>query len=365
MPLPTTDRLLLGPGPSPISARVRAALTAPPRSHLDPDMVAVLDDIRARLARVFRATDETATLAVSGTGSAGMETVVANLVEPGRRALALVNGYFGERLASLLARYGAGVERLEGDWGTAIDLNRVEAALAASRFDLVAVVHGETSTGVRNPVPEVARLARQHDALTIVDAVTSLGAVPLDVAGWDLDAVYSCTQKGLGAPSGLAPVTFSARALARRVPCRSFYLDLGLLQDYWVHRKYHHTISAPLVYALAAALEEVEAEGLDARWRRHESVHQTFVGRAAALGLSLLPPDADRLWSLNTVRVPERVDEAAVRRALLAAGIEIGAGLGPLAGKIWRVGLMGSGATEGNVERLVAALDAALQETAA
>jgi alanine-glyoxylate transaminase/serine-glyoxylate transaminase/serine-pyruvate transaminase len=363
MALPTADRLLLGPGPSPVSAAVQAALGAPPRSHLDPDMVAVLDDIRTRLSRVFRSADDTATLAVSGTGSAGMETVVANLVEPGRRALAVVNGYFGDRLANLLARYGATVDRVEGEWGTAIDLARVEAAMAAARPDVVAVVHGETSTGVRNPVADIAALARRHDALTIVDAVTSLGAVPLDIDAWQIDAAYSCTQKGLGAPSGLSPVTFSARAVARRVPCRSFYFDLGLLQDFWIRRKYHHTISAPLVYALAAALEEVEAEGLEARWQRHEAVHRAFVAQVAPLGLALLPAEADRLWSLNTVRVPDGVDEAAVRRALLACGIEIGAGLGPLAGKIWRIGLMGSGATVTNVERLVAALRTALKET--
>jgi alanine-glyoxylate transaminase/serine-glyoxylate transaminase/serine-pyruvate transaminase len=345
---------------------VQAALTAPPRSHLDPELVALLDDIRARLARTFRAADDSATLAVSGTGSAGMETVVANLVEPGRRALAVVNGYFGDQLATLLARYGATVDRVESAWGTAVDLTRVEAACAANRPDLVAVVHGETSTGVRNPVAEIAALARRHDALTIVDAVTSLGAVPLEIDLWQIDAAYSCTQKGLGAPSGLAPVTFSNRALARRVPCRSFYFDLGLLQDFWIRRKYHHTISAPLVYALAAALEEVEAEGLESRWQRHESVHRAFVARIAAMGLSLLPAEADRLWSLNTVRVPAGVDEAAVRRTLLTRhGIEIGAGLGPLAGKIWRIGLMGSGATLENVDRLLAALGPALEETPA
>lgn len=366
MALPTADRLLLGPGPSPVSAGVQAALAAPPRSHLDPDMMAVLDDIRARLTRVFRAADEAATLAVSGTGSAGMEAVVANLVEPGRRAVAVVNGYFGDRLANLLARYGATVERVEGEWGAAIDLARVEGAVAASRPDLIAVVHGETSTGVRNPVADIAALARRHDALTIVDAVTSLGAVPLEVAGWQIDAAYSCTQKGLGAPSGLAPVTFSTRALARRVPCRSFYLDLGLLQDFWIRRKYHHTISAPLVYALAAALEEVEDEGLDARWARHEAVHRHFVREAASIGLSLLPAESDRLWSLNTVRVPDGVNETAVRRTLLERyGIEIGAGLGPLAGKVWRVGLMGSGATLENVSRLLTALAPAMKETPA
>jgi len=290
-----------------------------------------------------------------------MEAVVANLAEPGRRALVVVTGYFGDRLAGMLARYGASIERVEGEWGRAIDPSQVERALGQSEFDLVAVVHGETSTGVRNPVREIATLARQHNALSIVDAVTTLGAVPLSVADWQVDACYSCSQKGLGAPSGLSPVTFSARALERRVPCRNFYLDLGLLRDYWVGHKYHHTISAPLVYALSEALAELEEEGLDARWSRHEHVHKSFVEAAGTLGLSLLPPVAERLWALNGVRIPDGLDEAAIRRNLLQRhDIEIGAGLGPLAGKIWRIGLMGSGATVANVERLTSALKQSL-----
>jgi alanine-glyoxylate transaminase/serine-glyoxylate transaminase/serine-pyruvate transaminase len=363
--LPTTDRLLLGPGPSPVSTRVQAALGAPPRSHLDPELMALLDDIRARLARVFRAPEGAVTLATSGTGTSGMEAVVANLTAPGTRALAIVTGYFGDRLAQMLTRYGADVTRLDVEWGRAVDPAAVARALGAGRFDLVALVHAETSTGVGNPVAEVAKLARAHDALTIVDAVTSLGAMPLDVAAWGVDACYSCSQKGLGAPSGLAPVTFAPRALARRVPCRSFYLDLALLEDYWLRRKYHHTISAPLVYALFTALAEVEEEGLDARWQRHERTHLALVAALDGGGLSLLPPAGERLWSLNAVRVPAGVDEAAVRRHLLERrGIEIGAGLGPLAGKIWRIGLMGSGSTAANVERVTAALAEAVGQTA-
>ena len=363
MAIPTTTRLLLGPGPSPVSSRVLRALGAPQRSHLDPEMVALLDGIRARLRRVFRAADDSETLAISGTGTSGMEAVVANLTEPGRKALVVVTGYFGDRLAGLLGRYGAAVDRVDGEWGRAIDPDRVAKALAGGRYDLVAVVHGETSTGVLNPVQEIAALALEHDALTIVDAVTSLGAVPLEVDAWGIDACYSCSQKGLGAPSGMSPVVFSARALARKVECRSFYLDLNLLLDYWVRRKYHHTISAPLVYALAEALAEVEDEGLETRWGRHERVHEEFVEALDALGLSLLPPPAERLWSLNTVRVPSGTDDAAVRKRLLQQDdIEIGAGLGPLAGKIFRIGLMGSGATSENVTTLGAALGRALKE---
>ena len=360
-PLPTTDRLLLGPGPSPVSPRVMSALSASPRSHLDPEMMAILDDLRARLGRVFGAGAGATALAVSGTGTAGLEAVVANLAEPGRRALVAVSGYFGDRVAQVLTRYGCEVSRLEVPWGRAVDPEAVRRALADRRADIVAVVHGETSTGVRNPVAEVAAIAREYDALTIVDAVTSLGAVPFDMAAWGVDACFSCSQKGLGAPSGLAPVAFSDRAIKRRVACRSFYLDLGLLEDYWVRRKYHHTISAPLVYALAVALEEVEEEGLPHRWQRHERHHVALVEKLDAIGLSLLPAPADRLWSLNAVRVPVGVDEAGLRRTMLVEhAIEIGAGLGPLAGQIWRVGLMGSGSTMASVDRLVHAFAEAL-----
>jgi alanine-glyoxylate transaminase/serine-glyoxylate transaminase/serine-pyruvate transaminase len=220
------------------------------------------------------------------------------------------------------------------------------------------MVHAETSTGVLNPVADLCRLAAARGAKTIVDCVTSLGAHPVEAGAWGADAVYSCTQKGLGAPSGLAPVTF--RDPGSRPPgdeTRSFYLDLSLLHDYWVSRKYHHTISAPLIYALHEALVAVEEEGLDARWQRHRRNHDRFVDALASIGLGLLPPAGERLWSLNAVTVPDGVDETRIRKALLVEdGIEIGAGLGPLAGKIWRIGLMGSGSTEENITRLVSAL---------
>jgi alanine-glyoxylate transaminase/serine-glyoxylate transaminase/serine-pyruvate transaminase len=337
------------------------AMGSPVLSHLDPAMMEILDDVRARLATVFGAGDGGFTFAVSGTGTSGMEAAVANLAKPGSRAAVVVNGYFGDRLAQMLERYGASVTRVAGEWGRAIDPDAVRRALDASPADIVAVVHGETSTGVVNPVSDIVALARERDALTIVDAVTTLGGVPVTTGTWDADACYSCTQKGLGAPSGLAPIAFSARALERRAPARSFYLDLGLLQDYWVARKYHHTISAPLVYALREALAMVQQEGLQARWDRHRATHEALVAGLDAMGLTLLPPAGERLWTLNTIRVPDGVDEAAVRRRLLAGfGIEIGAGLGPLAGKIWRVGLMGSGSTTANVTFFLAALGQAL-----
>ena len=357
--LPTTPRLLLGPGPSPVLPRVLEAMTAPQRSHLDPDLLALLDDIRRRLHALFNVGDEGVALAVSGTGSSGLEAAVANLVAPGDRVLTIVTGYFGDRLAQVCERYGAEVTRLAGEWGRAIDPEEVRRALREASASVVTIVHAETSTGVLQPVQDVAAIAHEHGARVIVDAVTSLGAHPVDVDGWGLDACYSCSQKGIGAPAGFAPIAFgaAARAAARS---RSFYLDLPLLEAYWVKRGYHHTISTPLVYALHEALRVIDDETMEARSARHARVHREFVDAIGELGLSLLPPEGERLWTLNTVKIPERVrDEAKVRMALRDThGIEIGAGLGPLAGKIWRVGLMGAGATSENVQRLVAALRA-------
>jgi alanine-glyoxylate transaminase / serine-glyoxylate transaminase / serine-pyruvate transaminase len=359
--LPDNERILLGPGPSLTAPRVMRAMASPTISHLDPQMLVLLDDIRARLGRLFRAPEGSFGFAVSGTGTSGMETVVANLVREGTRALVVVSGYFGDRLAQMCERYGASVARLDVEWGRACDPEALRSALKTSPADVVCLVHAETSTGVLNPVRELAAIARDHDALTIVDAVTSFGGHPLDVAGWGLDAVYSCTQKCLGAPSGLAPVVFAPRALQRRVKCRSFYFDLGLLEDYWTKRKYHHTMSSTLVYALDEALAIVEEEGLDARWARHERNHLALVEALTKQGLSLLPPKGERLWTLNAVRVPDGIDEAGVRKHLLDQfSIEIGAGLGPLAGKIWRVGLMGASSSPRLIVLLLGALESAL-----
>jgi alanine-glyoxylate transaminase/serine-glyoxylate transaminase/serine-pyruvate transaminase len=346
-------------------------MTAPSLSHLDPAMMAMLDAIRERLARVFRAGGGAFTFAVSGTGTSGMETAVANLVRPGSRAVAVVTGYFGERLAQVLARHGATVARVEVEWGRACAPEQLDSFLRSMPAppQVVAMVHGETSTGVLNPVGDLCRLASAAGAMTIVDCVTTLGAHPVDVAGWGADAVYSCTQKGLGAPSGLAPITFSQRAVESAASVsaeqgdtrRSFYFDLNLLADYWLNRKYHHTISAPLVYALDEALEIILEEGLDARSERHRTNHLALVEALAPMGMELLPPPPERLWSLNTVKIPDGVEDAPTRKQLLDRfGIEIGAGLGPLAGKIWRVGLMGFGSSLDNVQTLTAALGALL-----
>jgi alanine-glyoxylate transaminase/serine-glyoxylate transaminase/serine-pyruvate transaminase len=359
--LPDTERILLGPGPSLTSPRVMRAMAAPTLSHLDPQMVALLDDVRARLTRLFRAPDGSFALAISGTGTSGMETAVGNLVGDGTRALVVVTGYFGDRLAQMCERYGASVIRLEVEWGRACDPDALRRALQTSPADIVAMVQAETSTGVLNPIDTLAPIAREHGAVTIVDAVSSFGGHPLDVGGWGIDACYSCTQKCLGAPSGLSPVVFSPRALERRVKCRSFYFDLQLLDDFWLKRKYHHTMSSTLVYALYEALAIVEEEGLHARWARHERNHHALVAGLEEMGLSVLPPPGERLWTLNAVRVPDGVDEAAVRRHLLDEyNIEIGAGLGPLAGKIWRVGLMGASSSPRLVLLLLGALKSAL-----
>ena len=359
--LPDTDRILLGPGPSLTAPRVMRAMASPTISHLDPQMLRLLDDVRERLGRVFRAAEGSFAFAVSGTGTSGMETTVANLVKEGTRATVVVTGYFGDRLAQMCERYGATVTRLNVEWGKSCDPDALRAQLKATPADVVAMVHAETSTGVVNEIRELAAIARGHGALTIVDAVTSLGGMPLDVGAWDIDAAYSCTQKCLGGPAGLAPVVFGPRALEKRVKCRSFYFDLSLLEDYWLRRKYHHTMSSTLVYALYEGLSLVEEEGLDERWARHERNHRALVTSLAALGLSMLPAEPDRLWTLNAVRVPEGVDDAAARMHLLDEfNMEIGAGLGPLAGKIWRVGLMGASSSPRLIELLRGALESAL-----
>src|SRR5580765_3285561 len=359
--LPESDRILLGPGPSLTSPRVMRAMAAPTVGHLDPLMVAMLDDVRAKLTRLFRAPEHSFAFAVSGTGTSGMETAIANTVKAGSKVTVVVTGYFGDRLAQMAERYGATVTRVNGEWGRAADPSALEKSLGATPADVVAMVQGETSTGVRNPVRELAAIARKHDALTIVDAVTSFGGVELEIGAWGIDVCYSCTQKGLGAPSGLAPIVFTPRALEKASKCPSFYFDLNLLKDYWLNRKYHHTMSSALLCAIYEALTMVEEEGLEARWARHERNHKAFVEGLVTIGLSLLPPESDRLHSLNTVKIPEGVDDAAVRKLLLEEfSIEIGGGLGPLAGKIWRVGLMGNSSSARLVVLLVGALQHAL-----
>ena len=298
--LPSTERWLFGPGPSLVTPRVMRALAAPVLGHLDPQFLSIMDDLRAQLARVFRAPDGSFVFAVSGTGTAGMEAAVANVVAPGTRVLVVVTGYFGARLADMCTRYGGEVRRVDCEWGRAIDPAAVKQALADSATDVVAVVHAETSTGVRNPVADVVSLARDRGALTIVDCVTSLGGQTVDMAAWGADVCYSGSQKCLGAASGLAPIAFSPAALERRVPCRSFYLDVSLLQDYWIGRKYHHTMSSSLIYALNEALAAIEEEGLEARWARHALAHQHL--RRGGCGHGAPPAPAGGRTAAHTER---------------------------------------------------------------
>jgi alanine-glyoxylate transaminase/serine-glyoxylate transaminase/serine-pyruvate transaminase len=359
--LPSTERILLGPGPSLIAPRVMRALAAPVLSHLDPDFVPMLDDVRTSLQRVFRADDKALTIATSGTGTSSMEAAVANTIKEGTRAIVIVTGYFGDRLAQMFERYGASVRRVDVEWGRAVDPQALREELKKGAVDIIGMVHAETSTGVRNPVKELAAIAREAGALTVVDTVTSLGGHEVDMAGWGVDVAYSCSQKCIGAPSGMSPIAVSGAARARLIPCRSFYLDLKLLEDYWVSRKYHHTLSTSLIYALREALLMVEEDGLETRWARHEKHHQALAAGVDAMGLSLVPPPAERLWTLNAVRAPQGVDEAAVRKTLLRTfNLEVGAGLGALAGKIWRVGLMGASSTPQTVLQFMAALEGAL-----
>jgi alanine-glyoxylate transaminase/serine-glyoxylate transaminase/serine-pyruvate transaminase len=300
-------------------------------------------------------------LAVSGTGTSAMETAIAALVDPGTRVTVVTTGYFGDRLVEMCGRYGAAVSKVAVEWGRACDPDRLKRSLDAHGADVVAFVHGETSTGVLNPARDLAAVARAHGARTLVDAVTTLGGPELDMAAWQADAIYSCSQKCIGAPSGLSPLAVAAGARRTAGGCRSFYFDLDLIEDYWVRRKYHHTLSSTLAYALAEAAMAVEDEGLEARWRRHERHHRALAAGLDAMGLSLLPPEGERLWTLNAVTVPAGVNEEAVRVRLREQfNIEIGAGLGPLAGRVWRVGLMGASSAPDLVLLLLAALESAL-----
>jgi alanine-glyoxylate transaminase / serine-glyoxylate transaminase / serine-pyruvate transaminase len=354
-------RLLLGPGPSPVHPRVMRAMAAPVLGHLDPELLQMLDEIRALLRHVFQTANQR-TLAVSGTGMAGMEAVLGSLLEPGERLLVCVAGFFGGRMAELAARMGVEVRKLEKPWGEVFSAEEVEASVSEARPKAVAIVHAETSTGALQPLDQIGEIVRRHGALLIADCVTSLGGVPVKVDEWGIDAAYSGTQKCLGGPSGLAPVTLGPRAVeamaARRRRAHAFYLDLDLLERYWGgDHLYHHTISATLLYALRESLRLVAEEGLEVRWTRHRENAELLWDGLGALGLELAVPVERRATPLTTVKVPDGVDEAAVRTRLREEyGIEIGAGLGPWKGQVWRVGLMGHGSQRANVMLLLTAL---------
>jgi alanine-glyoxylate transaminase/serine-glyoxylate transaminase/serine-pyruvate transaminase len=338
-------RTLMGPGPLDIHPRVYRALASPVIGHLDPAYMVAMDRIRELLRIVFQ-TNNQLTHASPGTGTSGMETCVANLIEPGDRVLSCVHGYFGDRIRQMAERQDAEITVIEGEWGKPTDPQRIEDELKKGGYKVLTIVHAETSTGVLQPMEDVVRLAREHEAMILLDCVTSLGGVEVKIDDWGIDAAYSCSQKCIGSPPGLAPITFSPRAVEtikkRKHKARSWYLDALLLDKYWSDRVYHHTSSSTLNYGLLEALLLIEEEGLQNRLARHLRNHKALVAGVEAMGLEMFVAPEYRLPSLNTIKIPNGIDDAEVRGYLLETfNLEIGGGLGAIKGKAWRVGLMG------------------------
>lgn len=361
------QRILLGPGPSDTPPRVLEALSRPTIGHLDPVFLQLMDDIRAKLKEVFQTKNEM-TMAMSGTGSAGMETIFANLVEPGDKVLIAVNGVFGGRMADVAARCGAVVEKIEAPWGTVFDQNELIQAIERVKPKIVAVVHAETSTGAHQPVDRIGEAGHAHGALFLLDCVTSLGGAPVEIDTWGVDAAYSGTQKCLSCPPGLSPVTFSPRAMeklaARKGKVQSWYLDISMIKNYWgQERAYHHTAPINMLYGIHEALSILLEEGLSASFARHQAMSALLRQGLAEMGIGYATAQGCGLPMLNAVKVPDGVDDATVRRRLLDEyGIEIGAGLGAFKGKVWRIGLMGNSSSRRNVILLLAALKAILNK---
>jgi alanine-glyoxylate transaminase/serine-glyoxylate transaminase/serine-pyruvate transaminase len=366
MTVSAPKRLLFGPGPSPVAPRVYEAMQQNVVGHLDPFFLETACEVRRLLGHVF-STSNAFNLALSGTGSSGMEAAVANFTESGTKFALLTNGFFGDRIAELARRQGGDVVTLAKSWGESFDPQEAREFIRRERPQIVAFVQAETSTGMFNHAQPICEAAQEVDALTIADCVTSLGGMPVKVDENGIDIAYSCSQKGLGCPPGLAPITVSPRALERlkrrKTPVHSWYLDLLLLDSYYSGGKYHHTASATLFYALRESLAMVEEEGLENRWDRHRRNHQAFVKGIEALGLRMhVAAPENRLWTLNTPRVPEGVDDAKVRKYLLdRRGIEFSGGFGPLAGKVFRIGVMGYGSQEENVGLVLDALEEAIR----
>ncbi len=360
--------LLMGPGPSCVPPEVYQALSKPTLGHLDPYFISIMDGIKEKL-RVLLNTRNELTIPLSGTGSAGMEACFVNLVEPGDKVLVLVNGVFATRMVDVAQRLGAEVDALEFQWGTPVIPQQVAEQLKNNSYAIVAVVHAETSTGVRNPVEEIGALLKGSDTLFLVDTVTSLGGIDVRADDWGIDALYSGSQKCLSCPPGLAPATFSNRAFdkiknrATKVP--NWYLDISLIAGYWEgsKRAYHHTAPINMLYGLYQALVLIEQEGKDAAFARHAQMHAKLVQGLEELGVEMLVDKPYRLPMLNSIHIPSAVSDEAASRARLRSEfkIEIGAGLGPLAGKIWRLGLMGYTAREENIRRLLNALKVILE----
>lgn len=360
-------RILMGPGPSDVSPRVLAALARPTIGHLDPEFQALMEEIKAALQRLFNAPDH-ACVPLPAPGTAGMEAAIMNLLEPGDRVVVAVNGAFGGRMADMAGRAGATVVSVDHAWGQPVDPARIEAALAEAPTKVLAFVHAETSTGARSDAATLCGLARKYGALSVVDCVTSLGGIVVDAAAWDADVIYSGTQKCLSAPPGLSPIAISRQAQAaiagRKEKVRNWLLDFNLLMSYWGAeggRTYHHTAPINALYGLHESLVAIFEEGVQAATVRHARMHEALVAGLEAAGLEMLVDPKHRLPQLNTVRVPDGVDEAAVRAHVLKAwDLEIGAGLGPLKGRVWRIGLMGASATPWHVRLCLTALSEAL-----
>lgn len=360
-------RTLLGPGPSDIHPRILAAMAQPTVGHLDPYYLRVMDELQSMLREVFR-TKNRMTMAISGTGSAGQEATVVNMIEPGERVLVCINGVFGNRLFDMAERAGGEVTKIERPWGEVFDAAEVKAALVRVKPKIVAIVMAETSTGAWQPIEEIAAAVRDAGAMLILDTVTALGGIPVEIDKWQVDAVYSGTQKCLGCPPGLAPVSFSDRAvekiLQRQKKVQSWYLDVSMLANYWgSDRVYHHTAPINMTYALHESLRIVLEEGLEACFARHQRNHLALKAGLAALGMEYATQAGHELPQLNAVRIPNGVEDVPVRKALLERfGIEIGAGLGAFKGKVWRIGLMGYSSRQTNVLLLLAALEQLLAE---
>lgn len=365
-PLDPPTRLLLGPGPSELDPTVLRAMSLPQLGYVDPAMLAIFDELKILLREAFQTRNEFA-IALSGTGTSGMQAALVNTIEPGDAVVIGTMGYFGERLAMMAERLGAKVTRVDAEWGTPLDVDRLRETIRTVRPRVVGVVHGETSTGVaQNGIAEIAAATHDVDALLIVDTVASLGGHPIKLDEAGVDVCYSGSQKALGAPSGMAPLTLNERALERigqrRTPVSSFYLDVPALRAYWYEGKYHHTISAPLIYALRAALRVLHEEGCQARWDRHTRHYAALRAAIEAMGLNILAAPEHALHTVAGVLLPDGIDAGDVQKALLTEfGIEVATGLGPFKPRMLRVGLMGYGSQPMFVLRLLAALDNVLR----